>query len=120
MDSGVGAQIAIGRQIGNLRVEVVAGYTKNTSDQYEAIVPPTGEIPAKGSHKMWRAMANAYYDFGTGVLSLYVGAGAGYADIKARFFAAGAPFPNETPFVIMSDHKGEFIYQAMAGAAYEI
>ena len=120
MDSGVGAQVAIGRQIGNARLEIEGGYSKNNSDYYQAIVPPTGEIPSKGGHKVWRAMANAYYDFGSGTLRPYAGAGVGYADIKARFFAARAPFPNETPFLIMDDHKGELVYQAMAGAAYEI
>lgn len=120
MDTGYGVQVAVGRRIGDVRVEIEGGYSRNKSDHYIAIVPPTGRIASEGGHKAWRVMANGYYDFGTGRLRPYLGAGAGYADIKARLFAARAPFPNETPFLILNDHKGEFAYQAMAGAAYEV
>lgn len=120
METGAGAQIAIGRHIGNARVEIEGGYSQNSSNHYTAIVPPTGEIASEGGHKAWRAMANLYYDFGSGTLRPYFGAGAGYADIKARFFAARAPFPNETPFLLIDDHKDQFAYQAMAGAAYQL
>lgn len=120
MESGAGAQIAMGRRIGNTRLEIEGGYTSNKSDHYVAVVPPTGEIASEGGHKAWRAMANAYYDFGSGDFRPYIGGGIGYVDIKARLFAARAPFPNETPFLILDDHKGEFAYQAMAGVAYQI
>lgn len=120
METGVGVQVAIGRHIGNARLEIEGGYSENKSNRYVAIVPPTGEIPAEGGHKVWRVMTNAYYDLGDGNFRPYLGAGIGYADIKARHFAARAPFPNETPFLIMNDHKGEFVYQAMAGVAYEL
>jgi opacity protein-like surface antigen len=120
MDTGYGAQLAIGRRIGNARVEIEGGYTDNKSKHYTAIVPPTGDIASEGGHKAWRAMANVYYDFGSGDFRPYLGGGIGYADIKARFFAARAPFPNEAPFLIMNDHKGEFAYQAMAGVAYQL
>ncbi|KUO54697.1 MAG: hypothetical protein APF82_08720 [Sphingomonadales bacterium BRH_c42] len=120
MNTGGGAQVAIGRRIGNARVEVEGGYADNKSKHYTAIVPPTGDIASEGGHKAWRAMANTYYDFGSGDFRPYVGGGIGYANIKARFFAARAPFPNETPILIINDHKDEFAYQAMAGAAYQL
>jgi len=120
MDTGGGAQVAIGKKIGNARLEIEGGYSENKSKHYTAILPPTGEISSEGGHKVWRAVFNAYYDFGSGEFRPYLGAGIGYADVKARLFAARAPFPNETPFLIMNDHKGEFVYQAMEGAAYEI
>lgn len=120
MGTGFGAQLAIGRRIGNARLEIEGGYSQNDSDSYTAIVPPTGEIASSGGHKAWRVMANGYYDFGSGDFRPYVGGGVGFADIKARFFAARAPFPDETPFLIMNDHSGELAWQAMAGAAYQI
>lgn len=120
MNTGYSFQAAIGRRIGNARVEIEGGYSHNKSDHLFVIVPPNGRIASEGGHKAWRLMANGYYDFGTGRLRPYLGAGAGYADIKARLFAARALFPNEPPRLILDDHKGEFAYQAMAGAAYEI
>lgn len=120
MGSGYGVQLALGRKIGMARLEIEGGYTNNPSDRYIAIKPPTGEIPAQGGHKILRAMANAYLDFGDGDFRPYVGAGLGYADYKARLFAPRAPFPTEDPILIIDDHKGDLTYQLMAGGAYEI
>jgi opacity protein-like surface antigen len=120
METGYGIQAAIGREIGFTRFEIEAGYASNASDSYIAIKPPTGEIPADGGHKSLRLMANAYVDFGKGKFRPYVGAGVGYADFKARLFAPRAPFPTEDPILIIDDHKGDWAYQVMAGAAYEI
>lgn len=120
MDAGPGFQLAAGHRIGNARLEIEGGYARNNSDHYVAVVPANGRIAAQGGHTAWRVMANGYYDFGRGQFRPYVGAGAGYVDIKARNFAARPPFPNEAPRLIINDHKGELAYQAMAGAAYEI
>jgi len=120
MDAGWGAQIAVGYQFDRVRVEVEGGYARNDADRYVAIVPPTGEIAAEGGHKVWRVMANGYYDFGDGPVQPYVGGGIGYADVKIRLFAARAPFPNETPMLILDDHVGEFAYQAMAGVGFAV
>ncbi|WP_082835875.1 outer membrane protein [Croceicoccus bisphenolivorans] len=117
MDAGWGAQVAVGRQFDRVRLEVEGGYTKNTADHYEAIVPPTGDIPAEGGHKTWRVMANGYYDFGEGNFRPYIGGGVGYAEVKGRLFAARAPFPDEEPMLILNDRTGELAYQAMAGAS---
>ena len=120
MGTGYGFQLAVGREIGRARVEIEGGYTDNPSNRYIAIKPPTGEIAAEGGHKSLRVMANAYLDFGAGDLRPYVGAGFGYADYKARLFAARAPFPDEDPILIIDDHQGDWTYQLMAGAAYEL
>lgn len=120
MDAGWGGQIAVGRQFDHFRLEAEGGYSRNDADHYEAIVPPTGEIAAEGGHRVWRVMANGYYDFGDGPVQPYVGAGIGYADVKIRLFAARAPFPNEDPMLILDDHSGEFVYQAMAGAGFAV
>lgn len=120
MQTGYGAQLAIGRKVGRVRLEIQGGYTNNSSDRYIAIKPPTGEIPADGGSRNWRAMANAYLDFGDGDFQPYVGAGIGYADYKTRLFAPRAVFPTESPILIIDDHKGDLTYQLMAGGAYEI
>lgn len=120
METGYGLKLAIGREIGMARLEIEGGYTNNSSDRYIAIKPPNGEIPAEGGHKNWRVMTNAYLDFGGGDLRPFVGAGFGYADYKARLFAARAPFPAEDPILIIDDHKGDWAYQLMAGGAYKI
>lgn len=120
MDTGLGVQLAIGHRLGNARLEIEGGYARNTSGHYIAVVPANGKIASEGGHKAWRVMANGYYDVGRGPFRPYVGAGAGYVDIKARNFAARPPFPSEAPRLIINDHKGELAYQVMAGAAYEI
>jgi opacity protein-like surface antigen len=120
MSTGPGFQLAAGHRLGNARVEIEGGYSRNKSGRYVAIVPPTGSIASEGGHKAWRLMANGYYDFGDGPLKPYLGAGAGYASIKARLFSARPPFPTEPPLLILDDRKGEFAWQAMAGAAYEL
>lgn len=120
LDAGWGAQVAVGRQFDHVRLELEGGYSRNDADHYIAIVPPTGEIPAKGGHKVWRVMANGYYDFGDGPVRPYIGAGIGYADVKIHLFAARAPFPNEDPMLILDDHAGEFAYQAMAGVGFAL
>lgn len=120
MDAGPGVHFAVGHRFGDARLEVESGYSRNNSGHYIAIVPANGKITSQGGHKAWRIMANGYYDFGRGPFRPYLGAGAGYVDLKARLFSARTPFPNEAPRLIVNDHKGEFAYQAMAGAAYEI
>ncbi|QPC99748.1 outer membrane protein [Qipengyuania soli] len=120
MGTGYGFTVAVGREIGMARLEIEGGYASNDSDHYVAIAPPTGTIAAEGGHKSWRVMGNAYLDFGSGDLRPYLGAGVGYADIKARLFSARPPFPNEAPLLILDDNKGEFVYQLMAGGAYNV
>lgn len=96
------------------------GYTRDDSDRYVAIVPPTGEIAAKGGHRTLRVMANAYIDLLDGPVQPYVGAGVGYARIKVKHTAARAFFPNETPIRLLDDKAGELAFQAMAGAAFRV
>lgn len=120
IDTGPGIQFAIGHRFGNARLEIEGGYARNNSGHYIAVVPANGSIASQGGHKAWRVMVNGYYDFGRSPFRPYVGAGAGYVDIKARNFAARPPFPNEAPRLIINDDKGELAYQVMTGAAYEI
>lgn len=120
MDAGYGLQAALARRLGRLRVEAELGYTHNDSDGYVAIVPPNGRIRSDGRHDALRLMANAYVDFGQGRLRPYLGAGAGWTQVKMRFFGPRPPFPTEDPMLILDSKDSGFAWQAIAGAALQV
>lgn len=120
MDTGLGVQAAIGRTIGDFRLEVEGGISENRSRSYTAIVPPTGRIRSNGHQDALRIMANGYVDFGEGAFRPYLGAGAGWTRVHVLATAARAPFPKEAPRRIYNSRFDGFAYQLMGGGALEV
>ena len=120
LNSGHGGQLAVGRSFGRTRLEVQGGYTQNHSRRYVALVPPTGNIPSNGEQNAWRAMANGYFDIGSGRIRPYLGAGLGWTRVHVSVFAPRAPFPTEAPRGIVDTHMSAFAYQLMGGASIQL
>lgn len=118
LDPGFGAQVALGRRAGALRIEGEVGYSRNDQDHYVAITPATGRIFADVRQTSLRAMANAYYDL-TPVAGLqpYLGGGVGFSKIDLTFIAPRAPLPTESPRELINDSDTRFTYQVIAGVA---
>ncbi len=115
--TGVGGTIALGYDLGRVRIEAEGGYTRNTDDRYVSIVPATGTIPAKVERTAFRGMANVLYDITAGRVQPYVGAGVGGLVGKVDFFAARAPLPNEAPRQLIKASDTRFAYQLIGGVA---
>lgn len=116
-EPGIGGQFAVGRRFGSLRLEVELGYTRDSQDRYQAIVPPTGQIFADVTEERIRGMVNGYVDFDMGTIKPYLGAGLGYASTDLLFVAPRAPFPTEQPRSLIDDSDGGVAWQAIAGFA---
>lgn len=117
IEPGFGGHVAVGRRLGNFRLEGELSYTRETQNRYEAIVPPTGQIFADVTEERMRAMINGYVDFNTGRVQPYLGVGAGYASTDLLTIAPRAPFPTEQPLRLIDDSDKGFAWQAMAGFA---
>lgn len=119
-DTGYGVQAQVGRKFGQVRAELEAGYTTSPSHQYTAIVPPTGNIPSDGHQNAFRIMANGYFDFGSGPVQPYVGAGAGWTRVLIKVTAPPANEPTSPPLALLNDHDSRFAYQLMGGVAVKL
>jgi OOP family OmpA-OmpF porin len=104
-DTGWAAIGAVGYGFGNgLRLELELGYRDNDVDSVR------GVTSASGSTNVWSAMVNALYDVPTGwVVNPYIGAGIGYARVKADGITA-------SPTVTVDDSDNVFAYQGIVGA----
>lgn len=118
--TGVGGSIALGYDLGRVRLEVEGGYTRNTDDRYVSIVPATGTIPARVKRTAFRGMANVYYDVRSGPVQPYIGGGIGALVGKVDFFAPRAPLPNEAPRQLINDSDTRFAYQLVGGVAARV
>ncbi len=118
--TGWGAQAALGYDFGRFRTELEVGFNKDTQDDYVAIAPPTGRLPADVEEDSIRAMLNAYVDIMDGPIQPYLGAGIGMTRIDLVFIGPRAPFPTEAPRELINDHDNRFAYQLMAGVAFAL
>jgi len=122
IDFGWGAQVALGRRLGALRVEAEIGRTQNSSRSYTATTPLSITLPQKGKNNVTRYMANAYYDLPQTSLParFFVGAGLGAADVHITTFAAPARAPTAPPSMLIDASDTGFAYQLMAGLSIPI
>lgn len=98
-DNGYGAGIAIGYDLGRLRVEVEGSYRQNDGDKLKTA---TGDVKTNEELKVSALLVNAYADFATGgATTPYLGVGAGIAraevddaedDVGVAQLAAGVLF----------------------------
>jgi len=108
-DTGWAALGTVGYGFGNgLRLEFELGYRDNDIDGVG------GVANAGGSVNVWSGMVNALYDVPTGwPLTPYIGAGIGYARVKADGISVGGT-------TVADDSDNVFAYQGIIGAAYGI
>jgi len=92
------------------RVELELGYREGDVGN---VISPTASIPWTGAQKTWSTMANVLFDIGEGVVTPYVGAGAGIAWIGWKNGFKGPT----TPLFDGTDNK--FSWQGIAGASYK-
>jgi len=121
-DFGWGGQVAVGRSLGRIRLEVEVGHTENPSKSYTATSPISITLPQQGKNNVTRYMANTYYNFPLGRLpvSVYVGAGLGAADVRVTTFAAPARAPSAPPSQLLDMEQTVFAYQLMAGLTHPL
>jgi OmpA-OmpF porin, OOP family len=98
---------SVGYGFGNgLRLELEAGYRDNDIDGVRG-VPNAG-----GSVNVWSGMVNALYDIPVAFpVTPYIGAGIGYARVKADSVNIGGT-------TVADDSDSVFAYQGIVGAAY--
>jgi OOP family OmpA-OmpF porin len=108
-DNGWVALAAIGYGFGNgLRLEFEPGYRDNDVDSVR------GVTTAGGSVNVWSAMINALYDIPVNFPVVpYVGAGIGYARVKADGV-------NVAGTTVVNDSDNVFAYQGILGGAYRM
>ena len=84
-DTGAGIVWAVGNSFQNGgRVEAELGYRSNSFDEFK--VDGGGKVDIDGDIRSSSLMGNAYYDISTeGSFSPYIGAGLGFAYLKADF-----------------------------------
>lgn len=118
--TGFGGYAAIGRRIGDFRVELEYGRTENDSDRYFVTTPFMAEIAQDGETDISRYMANAYFDLNLegSRFTPYLGAGVGAASIHSIRIAG--TFANPTPMRLVDDSATYFAWQAMAGLAIAV
>lgn len=106
-DTGWAGIGSVGYGFGNgLRLEFEAGYRDNDIDGV------SGVSGAGGSVNVWSGMLNLLYDIPTGIpLTPYIGAGVGYARVKADSV-------NVSGTAVMDDSDNVFAYQGIVGASY--
>jgi len=119
-DTGWGVQAAVGHDFGRFRAEAEFGFTRNEQDDYVAIAPPTGRLPADVQEDSVRGMLNAYVDITDGRVQPYVGAGIGFTRIDLVFNGPRAPFPTEAFRELINDSDNRFAYQLIGGVAFAL
>ena len=118
-DDGYGLGIAFGKQLGEngaknrWRIEGELSYRANDVDTHKlnggALAGSTGKL------KNTALMANVLYDFNEpSKFTPYLGAGLGFAKVKADGFGVGA-IPE-----VLNDDDTVFAYQLIAGAGWDI
>ena len=122
VDFGWGGAVALGRQIGALRLEAEVGKTANKSKAYSAITPISATLPQDGKNDVTRYMANVYADLPllTGPWKIYVGAGVGRARLHVTTFAAPARAPTAPPSQLIDFRDQTTAWQAMGGLTYAV
>ena len=104
--SGIALTGAVGRSFGNFRLEGEVAYQKNESDKIRMSM---GTFPLTGDFSVISYMLNGYYDIKAGVVTPYLSAGLGVAQVSLN----NVPDP---PMVISETHS-VFGYQLGAGVA---
>ena len=107
--SGVAFTGAVGRSFGDFRVEGEVAYQKNESDK---ITMSGVTHPLTGQFSVTSYMLNGYYDIKAGVVTPYLSAGLGVAQVSLN----NVPDP---PMVISETHS-VFGYQLGAGVALPV
>lgn len=121
MDTGYGLQAAVGRRFKRFRLEAELGHVRDKGHGYELNVPVHKPHKASDeSHESTRLMLNAYLDFGKGRLRPYLGAGAGYARVKMRFFGQHAIIDAAPQQLFFDDTDSGSAWQLIAGAAWQL
>ncbi|TAH36149.1 MAG: porin family protein [Alphaproteobacteria bacterium] len=108
-DGGYGIMAALGyRFTNNLRAEGEIAYRHNDLDNVEG-------IDLNGDAKAWSFMANGYYDFNTGGVQPYLGAGIGVARVSqdSTFTVGGFTYDSEGSDTVLA-------YQAIVGVAVPV
>ena len=121
---GFDADIVAGYDFGLVRGELELAYKRASVDEVQienALVPttlPTEPYDADGDVRVWSAMVNVLFDFGDeDGWSGFLGAGAGWANVKYDLDVAGAlvPVPGTDPAVSLNDDDGAVAWQILAG-----
>lgn len=100
LDTGPFADVFLGTDLGNVRIEGEVAYRQNDMDN-------VGGLPVVGEMSSTALMANAYYDFGDGLgATPYLGIGAGVANVT--FESA------------IDDTDATFAFQLMFGVSFPI
>lgn len=120
IEMGLGFSVAAGRRFGPVRAEAELGFSRNSADEYDTISPFQNSVDTDTKLNSRRIMLNGYFDFMSGTVTPYVGAGIGSARVHYRVFAPRAPFPTEAPRELINDHDNKIAYQLMAGAAVQV
>jgi opacity protein-like surface antigen len=77
--AGIDFMGAVGRSFGDFRVEAEVGYQRNNSDTYAF---SRGVFPLSGNFSVTSYMLNSYYDFKTDIVTPYLSAGLGLAEVS--------------------------------------
>jgi opacity protein-like surface antigen len=111
LDTGLFANVAIGRSFGNFRAE--GEIDSNVNDLSTLSVPGIGGVSASGDVSTLAFMVNGFYDFSTGSKwKPYIGGGVGAANVSLNNISA-------VGFLLADDNQTVFAYQAKLGVAYE-
>ncbi len=97
-----------------LRVEIEGSYLSNKITSETGL---SGENNASGTERKMGVMGNAFYEFGSGMITPYLGGGAGM-----QWVHEPAATASNGGYVVTStaQTKSSFAYQAIAGVAYPI
>lgn len=107
---------------GNLRSELEFGYNGKAKDsnKFDFVIHNPYEHKYSLETSVWSAMVNFYYDFNTNTNFMpYVGAGLGYAHVKAKSNVYGT-VPMGTLDLTEKVSKGTFAWNVGLGASYSI
>lgn len=110
-DSGYLVGGAVGMKQGSLRYEGELLHQEADVDRQS--LNGAGLAGPGGKTKFNAAMANAYWDIGTGRIKPYVGGGVGAAHIKADGHSGGG-------VALADDGDTVLAYQGMAGVSYDL
>ena len=117
VDTGIGFGIngAVGYQFEDARVELEAGYDRNSVNSVS--VNDLAEVSVDGSVSILSLAVNAYYDIPTNsAWRPYIGAGGGIAKLSANDVSIEVPFLGPAT---LDDSGIGAIFQVQAGVAYD-